>query len=92
MFPEASARIHGITTDIMREKGNPIKKVLKEFQKDFTQCQYIVAHNLNFDKTILRVELFRNGFPNLFQTTKIYRILYHEIWNPTMQSYTNVAG
>ena len=67
IVPEASSRIHGITTSIMREKGYPIKKVLEEFKKDFVRCQYIVAHNLNFDKTILRVELFRNGFPNLFK-------------------------
>ena len=69
-IPPDSTKIHGITTKQMREKGHPIKDILWNFHKDLKSIQYIVAHNLNFDKTIIRVELHRNGYPNLFVRKK----------------------
>lgn len=66
-IPPASTNIHGITNQIMREKGIPIKEVLEDFKKDMQKAHYLVAHNLNFDKTITRIEMYRNGFPNLYR-------------------------
>lgn len=66
-IPPASTKIHGITDEIMREKGVPIKHVLEDFRKDLTQSQYLVAHNLDFDKTITRIEMYRNGYHNFYR-------------------------
>ena len=73
-IPPASTNIHGITNEIMREKGISIKKVLKDFDKDMKQAQYLVAHNLNFDKTITRVEMYRSGLPNSYKINNIIEV------------------
>jgi len=65
-IPEESTKIHGITNEKMRAEGRNIKEVLEIFINDFNAATFIVAHNLNFDKTIIRVELHRNNSPNVF--------------------------
>jgi len=65
-IPEESTKIHGITNEKMRAEGRDIKEVLEIFINDFNAATFIVAHNLNFDKTIIRVELHRNNSPNVF--------------------------
>jgi|UniRef100_A0A6C0IQX9 DNA polymerase III alpha subunit (gram-positive type) len=59
--PEASSNVHGITTKIMRMKGENVLNVLKIFTKDMLDSNYLVAHNINFDKTIVRAEYLRNN-------------------------------
>jgi len=65
-IPAESTKIHRITTERMRRDGIDIKEVLEIFISDFRSSAFIVAHNLNFDKTIIRVELHRNHCPNIF--------------------------
>jgi DNA polymerase III epsilon subunit-like protein len=73
-IPIEASNIHGITNEIMREKGISIKEVLEDFWRDLQKSQYIVAHNLNFDKTITRVEMYRNGFLNMYKRTKCIEV------------------
>lgn len=71
-IPEDSAKLHGITTNIAREKGCQIIDVLHEFIQDFKQCEYIVGHNIEFDKKVLGAELIRKNLPNIFKGEKQY--------------------
>ena len=52
IVPLESSKVHGITTKIMRKLGENILDVLKIFTKDLLDSDYIVAHNINYDKTI----------------------------------------
>ena len=61
-IPAESTKIHGITNEDMDLYGVDIKDVLVKFLKDLDEATYLVAHNLNFDQKILRVELYRNKF------------------------------
>ena len=54
--------VHGITDEIIRKKGVDIKEVLFRFVSDIKLCTTIIAHNIDFDKKIINVELMRNGF------------------------------
>ena len=67
LIPPAATNIHGITNEMMREKGISCKEALDAFQQDLEKSQYVVAHNLNFDKTIIRVELYRHNMQNIFK-------------------------
>ena len=68
VIPQDSTKIHGITNEMMMEKGTDIKKVLIKFQEDINNSEIIVAHNISFDKSIIGVESIRNLDGNLFNT------------------------
>ena len=61
IVPTESSKVHGITTKIMRKVGENILDVLKLFTKDLLDSDYIVAHNIKFDKTVVRAEYIRNN-------------------------------
>jgi DNA polymerase III subunit epsilon len=64
IIPSESTKIHGITTEIAMEKGEDIKKILKEFSKDIEKASILIAHNINFDYKILSAEFVRMDLPN----------------------------
>jgi len=66
-IPESAINIHGITNEIMREKGENIIDILNLFNKDLMESQIIVAHNIEFDETIISVESLRWLDYNIFE-------------------------
>ena len=61
VIPDSSIKIHGITNEQMKIEGVDIVGVLREFTRDVLNSDMLVAHNLNFDKTIVQVEYLRNN-------------------------------
>lgn len=59
IIPADAARVHGITTSMAKKKGEPLEEVLDKFEKDYDAAYYIVGHNVDFDKKIIRAELAR---------------------------------
>ena len=55
----------------MRQKGINIKPVLREIINDIRLSHVIVAHNINFDISYIKIESFRNGLGNIFNTLHI---------------------
>ena len=53
-----SAAIHKISEETARS-GTDARDVLKEFQEAAAQADVIIAHNLAFDKPVLRAALYR---------------------------------
>ena len=56
-----STLIHGITKEYAEENGTDINIVLEAFYSSIKRCTNIVAHNISFDETIVKSELFRCG-------------------------------
>jgi DNA polymerase III epsilon subunit-like protein len=52
-IPEESTKIHGITEDFAIENGQPLIKVMNDLGADLSRADYVVAHNLEFDKNVL---------------------------------------
>jgi len=66
VIPQESINIHGITNEKMNKEGVDIGAILAEFMNDYNHSDIIIAHNLNFDKTMVEVELYRNRmFPDI---------------------------
>jgi len=71
-IPEIITTITGITNEKCREEGIPIEEALIAFYRDLHLCSKLIAHNYNFDKTVLQTEFkrymylpyFRNVCPN----------------------------
>ena len=55
-----STRVSGITREIIEEKGKPLAPLLVRFYAAYMKCDSIVAHNMNFDKEVVRQEMRRN--------------------------------
>jgi DNA polymerase III epsilon subunit-like protein len=57
---EKITEITGITRDICNERGVSICDVLCDFYKDYSTVDCIVAHNIEFDRTMVQIEIERN--------------------------------
>jgi DNA polymerase III epsilon subunit-like protein len=60
-IPQEAIRIHGITDEIAKNRGAEINTVLNDFLSDAKNCDVLVAHNIEFDFSVLKSELYRNG-------------------------------
>lgn len=59
VISEDSIKFHGITQEISESKGINIDNVLAEFIGDLELADMIVAHNVEFDLNMIRVEVLR---------------------------------
>ncbi len=51
--------VHGISREVMDKYAKAIAVVIADFMEDVKKADKIVAHNLQFDKSVLSAELFR---------------------------------
>jgi len=65
-LPDESVAIHGISREMCDTKGIDIKAALIIFTICFEKAHCIVGHNIEFDKSVLQVELHRNDYVNIF--------------------------
>ena len=56
---QESTKIHGITNEISRSQGINLKQALSTFMLCANDADAIIAHNIEFDKHILRAEACR---------------------------------
>lgn len=61
VIPESSTRIHGISNEYAVANGRPMRDVLKSLEDCFHRhhITHIVAHNIEFDMTIIKSEMYR---------------------------------
>lgn len=75
----------GITREICDTKGIPIEEAMHEFYKEYIECDCIVAHNLDFDREMILIEVQRilknggvEGEPNWYC---VFNSLYEKVNN-----------
>lgn len=73
--------ITGITEDILREKGISVSDVLAEFAICWFDCHVLVAHNWNFDKTLLEIE-FKRNMSEVVKKTGLSEKLLEKMFHP----------
>lgn len=59
--------ITGITKEQCNLYGSPIQDGLREFYYEYMTCDYVVGHNVGFDKKMIKIEILRH-FPELIVT------------------------
>ncbi len=67
-IPQESANIHGITTQRAQSEGTPLQEALEELEQLFAVVRVFVAHNAQFDATVLDAERHRTGKQAFFTT------------------------
>jgi DNA polymerase III epsilon subunit-like protein len=68
-IPEDATAKHGITTARAQIEGVPINNILEALAGDMVRADWIVAHNMDFDASILGSEFLRADYENYFDTT-----------------------
>lgn len=74
-----SIEVHGITKD-MTKNGTEITDVLDKFHRIYEKCDLLIAHNLQFDCNILKIELLRNNREyNGFESKPMYCTMQNSV-------------
>jgi len=63
---EGSANIHKISKQMALDQGVPGNEILAEFARDAATADVIIAHNLAFDKPVLKAEFYRMNSAETF--------------------------
>jgi len=82
--PILNSNIHKITNEISSEKGVPIETIVDKVIEMFMKTDYIIAHNIVFDMSIIFSEVFRY-YPDKIE--KIRYILQNKKLICTMYTY-----
>lgn len=61
VIPESVSKVHGITTQRASVEGVDLTEAIDEFMEDVDKCEFIIGHNVSFDKKIVGAELVRMG-------------------------------
>jgi DNA polymerase III epsilon subunit-like protein len=71
---ERSVELHGITKEISNKEGGDIKSILNNFNKCLSNSDYIIGHNLSFDKRLIMVECKRNKIKQNFTINGVKKL------------------
>ncbi|MGB5229025.1 MAG: DNA polymerase III subunit alpha [Eudoraea sp.] len=64
-IPYDAEKIHGISTELAQEKGNPLAEVLEKFNDALTKTKFVVGQNVGFDINIMGAEFYRADLKTL---------------------------
>lgn len=59
VIPPEASRVHGITTQMALEQGEPLGTVLEQFADKVDEAQALIGHNISFDECIVGAEFER---------------------------------
>jgi DNA polymerase-3 subunit epsilon len=66
---------NNMSTERCEQYGYPISKTLNSFVQLLKGCDYVVAHNMNFDLKVISAEMIRAGIKTNHPTKKICSML-----------------
>ncbi len=66
-IPFDSEQVHGISTALAENQGVPIAEVLDKFLSAINQVEFVVGHNVSFDRNIMGAEYLRSGMDDVLQ-------------------------
>ena len=66
-IPFDSEKIHGISTVLAENQGTPLIEVLTKFQTALKEVEFVVGHNVSFDRNIMGAEYLRSGLEDVFE-------------------------
>ena len=71
----------GITREICDNQGISISEAMTEFYEEFMRCDCIVAHNLDFDREMIQIEMTRLGQINGMTEFTVNCPLWNSVFN-----------
>ena len=77
--------ITGIDRAMCEERGVPIADAMREFCDAYMSCDAIVAHNLSFDREMVRIEISRlrsEYIPSASTLDPVLDAVFDPVWDP----------
>ncbi len=71
-IPQEAIDIHGITDERCEKEGVDFLEVYEKLQKDIGGCDYLVGHNVMFDKRVIEGFCIKRSFRKPFYKMKTY--------------------
>jgi DNA polymerase III epsilon subunit-like protein len=59
LIPKEASAVHGITTEKAIIEGQDLTEILKFFNLQIENADFIIAHNISFDEKIIGAEFYR---------------------------------
>jgi DNA polymerase-3 subunit alpha len=66
-IPYDAEKIHGISTELAQEQGEPLAEVLVKFNEALAKAKFVVGQNVKFDLNIMGAEFVRENIENPLQ-------------------------
>ncbi|MGB3608366.1 DNA polymerase III subunit alpha, partial [Psychroserpens sp.] len=66
-IPYDAEKIHGISTELAQEQGEPLSEVLEKFNAALSKTKFVVGQNVKFDLNIMGAEFVREAVVNPLQ-------------------------
>jgi len=66
-IPYDAEKIHGISTELAQEQGEPLTDVLLKFNEALAKTKFVVGQNVKFDLNIMGAEFVRENIVNPLQ-------------------------
>ena len=66
-IPFDSEQVHGISTALAEDQGISLEEVLEKFHTALDQVNYVVGHNVSFDRNIMGAEYLRSGLTDVLE-------------------------
>lgn len=96
--PIENAQIHGVTK-AMSDEGRDFAEAFAVFLELYETCDKLVAHNIDFDVRVLRIECFRRDINFKVDDRKLYctmlegaKIWGHKKWPKLVELYNHFYG
>ena len=70
-IPYDAEKIHGISTELAQEQGQPLDEVLEKFNEALSKAKFIVGQNVGFDINIMGCEFFRKDLATPLEQLKV---------------------
>jgi DNA polymerase III epsilon subunit-like protein len=80
-IPRMITELTGIDKEICKSKGKPIEYILTELYNEYLLCDVVVAHNINFDKEMVMIEVIRNYAKMVDNGCLNPSILFNNVYN-----------
>lgn len=65
VVPKRTEEVHGISTERMRAEGVPPKDAYKKLMDAIACAEYVIIHNVDFDKPVIAADMLRHKMNDL---------------------------
>ena len=80
VIPIEAEKKHKVTQIQAEDEGVPLKEALERFKDALTKADYVIAHNMNFNESVVTCEFYRKNISHVLQSSDKYCLMQEATW------------